>query len=200
MGNLCNISIKHLFKSYGELSVFQNLSLELPAGHRYCLMGASGSGKTTLLRLIMGLEAPDAGEISSASDMPVRFSVVFQEDRLCETFSPLENVCLTADRRFTRREIREELCRLLPEESVTRPVRTLSGGMKRRTAIVRAMLAVSDIVIMDEPFTGLDEVNRSLAASYIKDRLRGRLLIVTTHQEEDLQLLNAELLRITPPL
>ena len=78
---------------------------------------------------------------------------------------------------------------LLPEEALSRPVFTLSGGMKRRTAICRAMAAESDIVIMDEPFTGLDEATKRQAVEYIKSRQHGRLLLISTHQEEDVKLL-----------
>ena len=145
----------------------------------------------------MGLEQPDKGIISF--EMPgrsPRFSAVFQEDRLCEGFSPVENVKLAAGRTLSAEDIHRELALLLPEEALSRPVFTLSGGMKRRTAICRAMAAESDIVIMDEPFTGLDEDNRRLAIRYIREKAAGRLLILTTHQEEDVELIGGRLVRL----
>ena len=184
------VTLHNVFKSYGSLPVLENLSLPFPSGSLCCLMSPSGTGKTTLFRLLMGLEQPDKGTISF--EMPgrsPRFSAVFQEDRLCEGFSPVENVKLAAGRTLSAEDIRRELALLLPEEALSRPVFTLSGGMKRRTAICRAMAAESDIVIMDEPFTGLDEATKRQAVEYIKSRQHGRLLLISTHQEENVKLL-----------
>jgi NitT/TauT family transport system ATP-binding protein len=199
-----SISIRadHISKHYGELRVLEDISFTLDAGNVYCLTGVSGRGKTTLLRLILGLEPTDGGEIhfgdslSSGQEMSPRFSAVFQEDRLCETFSPLDNVLLTAKKCYTRSQIREELCLLLPEECLTRPVHTLSGGMKRRTAIARAMLAPADIILMDEPFTGLDEDTRHHVIRYILEKQDGRMILISTHQEDDIRLLNAKVIRL----
>lgn len=183
--------IQNLCKSYGELPILNNLNLNLEPDHSYCLMGPSGSGKTTLIRLILGLEQPDSGTI----DRPDCLTAVFQEDRLCEAFSPLDNVRLAVSGLLSRSQVHAELCRLLPEESVSRPVRTLSGGMKRRVAIARALLAPSDGILMDEPFTGLDESTKHQVISYIKEKSTGKLLFIATHQEEDALLLGADILR-----
>lgn len=189
-----NLQIRNLSKSYGPLCVLKDVSLELPNDGAYCLMGPSGSGKTTLLRILMGLEQPDAGTLTGLDG--ARLSAVFQEDRLCEAFSPLDNVMMVTGGFFSSSQVKEELCRLLPEESVTRPVSTLSGGMKRRTAICRALLAPFDGVLMDEPFTGLDEQTKRLVIDYIKEKTSGKLLIVSTHQEEDVPLLGGTLITL----
>ncbi len=183
------IAIEQLCKSYGSLKVLDSLSLRLSSQSVCCLMSPSGTGKTTLLRLIMGLEAPDSGSITfSGTGQPPRFSAVFQENRLCEAFSPADNIRLAVGRTLSHSHISRELSLILPEESISRPVFTLSGGMKRRTAICRAMLSPSDIVIMDEPFTGLDEETKLRTIAYIKSRLNNRLLLLSTHQEEDVSL------------
>lgn len=186
---ICNLS-----KSFGELEVLKEINMTLEDGKRYCLMSPSGSGKTTLFRILLGLEQPDSGEIKGSQGK--RFGVVFQENRLCEAYSPLENVMMTADRRVTRPEAERELCRLLPEESVRRPAYTLSGGMRRRIAICRALLAPWDILLMDEPFTGLDEGTRQTVISYIHERTIGKLVVLSTHQQEDVEALGAELVRL----
>lgn len=185
--------VNDLSKSYGNLEIFKHLHLKLKSGQTYCLMGASGSGKTTLFRILLGLEPADSGSFSFSIPQAKPLVAVFQEDRLCEAFSPLDNVRMVADGSYTRQMLFEELCRLLPEESVLRPVSTLSGGMKRRTAIVRALLAPSCGILMDEPFTGLDEETKKLVISYIKEKAAGKLLFIATHQPEDLALLGGTL-------
>ncbi len=189
------LTLDHLQKSYGPLSVLRDCSFTFEDGGIYCLMGPSGSGKTTLFRILMGLEKADAGAVRFEKPSP-KISAVFQEDRLCETFSPVENLRFILGKTVPEGEIRRELSSLLPEESLSRPVFTLSGGMKRRTAVCRAMTAPSDLIIMDEPFTGLDSETKKQVVEYIKSRQRGRLLIMSTHQEEDVHLLGGELVRM----
>lgn len=186
---ICNIT-----KSFNGLKVLENVNLTLEEQNIYCLMGASGSGKTTLFRIILGLEYPDFGVVKGTEGK--RFSAVFQENRLCEAYTPLENVLITAKRKVTVEEAKSELCRLLPEEAVSRPVFTLSGGMKRRTAICRAVLACYDILLMDEPFTGLDEITRQEVICYIREKTEKKLVILSTHQEEDVEALGAKLIRL----
>ena len=188
------ITIEHLYKSFGSLTVLEDVNLTLASGRAYCLMGASGSGKTTLLRILLGLEKADSGRIRIQPEQPLR--AVFQEDRLCEAFTPLDNVMLAADRSLSRRQVYDELCRLLPEEAILRPASTLSGGMKRRVAIARALLAPSGGILMDEPFTGLDEDTKRLVMAYVKEKTAGKLLLAATHQEEDVAALGAERVRL----
>lgn len=193
------IQLKNISKSYAGLSVLRDITLTFKDGGCYCIMSPSGSGKTTLLRILMGLEHPDTGSIEvSPQDRTDTFTVsaVFQEDRLCESFSPLENVLMCAGKSMKPSRIRWELAKLLPEECLSRPVSTLSGGMKRRVAVLRALLTPSDILLMDEPFTGMDETLKRDVITYIKEKQNGRLLILTTHQEEDVDLIGGILVRL----
>ncbi|MGL5436863.1 MAG: ABC transporter ATP-binding protein [Lachnospiraceae bacterium] len=194
--NSCQLTVQKLSKSYGDLSVLKAFHMELECGHIYCLMGASGSGKTTLLRLILGLEQPDSGTITLKNSTDEGVVAVFQENRLCESFSPVDNVCMVTGASLSREAAARELGRLLPEESLRRPVSTLSGGMKRRVAIVRALLAPSCAILMDEPFTGLDEDTKALVIDYIKEKSVGKLILIATHQEEDIFLLGGILLTL----
>ena len=181
------LELQHISKSYDGLPVLKNLNLSFQQGQCYCLMSPSGSGKTTLLRILMGLEQADHGLIladgtpQDMSSLPA--SAVFQEDRLCESFSPIENVAMCAGRSLKAPRIKWELARLLPEECLNRPVSTLSGGMKRRVAVARALLIPSHILLMDEPFTGMDDELKRNVISYIREKQDGRLLILSTHQE-----------------
>lgn len=188
------IILEHITKAYDGREILSDLCLTLKGPDRFCLMGASGLGKTTLLRLLLGLEKPSAGVIRGLERL--RVTAVFQEDRLCEAFSPLENVTMAAGRSLPKEEARKALAEILPEECLNRPVSTLSGGMKRRTAICRALLAPSDVVIMDEPFTGLDEGTKAEVIAFVKKRTEGKLLLSATHQEEDIELLDAKLIRL----
>ena len=190
------LTLHNISKSFDSLEVLCNNSLSLESGHIYCLMGPSGCGKTTLLRILMGLEQADHGSVEGLEQ--ARVSAVFQEDRLCEAFTPVENVMMVTGKSLTEAQVRAELCRLLPKESLKRPVSTLSGGMKRRVAICRALLAPFDLLLMDEPFTGLDEDTRQNVILYIREKCDGKLVFLTTHQEPDVEALGGRLLWILP--
>lgn len=182
--------IKKLCKSFDGNFVLDHVNLHLVSGNVYCLMGPSGSGKTTLFHILLGLVSADSGEVNGLNKE--RISAVFQENRLCEAFTPVENVTMVmpSSSGNNKRKAREALKRLLPDESLDRPASTLSGGMKRRVAIIRALTVPFDMVIMDEPFTGLDEETKQQVITYIKEQSAGKLVLISTHQEEDVQLLN----------
>lgn len=190
------LKVNHLSKSFGALHVLEQVTLSLRSGRIYCLMGPSGSGKTTFFRILLGLEQADSGSLAGMEG--IRTSAVFQENRLCESFTPVDNIAMVIPGRSSRSRIqaREELLRLLPEESLSRPVSTLSGGMKRRVAIVRALSVPSDMILMDEPFTGLDEHTKMNVIRYIRDKTNDKLVIISTHKEEDVALLNGTLVTL----
>ena len=125
----------------------------------------------------------------------LRIAAVFQEDRLCESFSAVDNVLMTASQAMTRKDAEQELMQLLPWEALKRPVSTLSGGQKRRVAIGRALCAPSDLLILDEPFTGLDAGTKTDVIRYLQKKSAGKLTLLSTHQEEDILALDG--IRIT---
>ena len=140
-------------------NAIDGVSLRVQSGEFVVVCGESGCGKTTLLRLILGLETPDGGEIAG---VPARRAAVFQEDRLCPQLTALENVLLISGRK-KEREARDMLARLGLGESLAVPAAELSGGMRRRCALARALCAEFDLLVFDEPFKGLDEANRRAA-------------------------------------
>lgn len=184
------LKVQDLTKSYGEQVVLDHLTLTLDPGKTYCLMAPSGSGKTTLFRILLGLEHADSGQIYGLENK--RLSTVFQEDRLLEGYTALENLRFVTGRQYTTEELTNLLLRLLPEDALGKPVCEFSGGMKRRTAILRALLAPSDFMIMDEPFTGLDAETKLNVIDLIKEYTSGKLVLIATHQPEDATLLSAE--------
>ena len=168
------IRVRGLCKAYGETRVFQNFSAVYEKGRIYYLRQPSGSGKTTLLSILAGIEKADAGSIR----VPERVSMLFQEDRLCEEYDAIKNVELVCG---NRKQASEALLKLLEPESLEKPCSSLSGGMKRRVALVRAMEAEADFLLLDEPFGGMDRENRRMAEQYIQERQQGRTILIATH-------------------
>ena len=181
------ILITNLSKSYGETVVFRNFSARLPLGETTVITGVSGGGKTTLLRLILGLETPDGGEIAG---VPARRAAVFQEDRLCPQLTALENVLLAAGRK-KEREARDILARLGLGESLAVPAAELSGGMRRRVAILRALLAEWAVLLLDEPVKGLDEETKACVLAFVRRAVEGRTAVLVTHDAAEARALGA---------
>ena len=189
---MMDIVLENVSKSFGDKAVLRDFSARFPAGEVTCVMGPSGCGKTTLLRLLLGLERPDSGRIAG---VPERKAAVFQEDRLCPGLSLLGNVLLPVDREKPA-EARALLTRLGLDESLDVPARELSGGMRRRAALARALLYDAPLLTLDEPFTGLDEASRAAAAEAVREYARGKTVIFVTHIREEAALLEGKVPRI----
>lgn len=181
-----NVRIKNISKAYGEKQVLNHISKEFPAGETSVIMGASGCGKTTLLRILLGLEKADSGEVTG---MPERVAVLFQEDRLCEDASAYENIALVLERKRTRAQkdaqkhhVEREAAQIgITAEDLTQNVMELSGGMRRRIALLRALLYEADYVILDEPFKGLDAATKQIVMQYVKEKTAGKTTFLVTH-------------------
>ena len=182
------IEAEHIYKSYDGRPVLEDFSLDISSDSSYVITGESGAGKTTFLRILLGLEKLDQGRIRLLGDYKysrVNAGVVFQEDRLCEEFSAAENVAMVS-KKLSERIARQELEKLLPADQLDKPVRELSGGMRRRVCIVRACIVPSDVLVMDEPFAGLDAENRSKCIEYIRDVQGTTPLVLTAHSLDGL--------------
>ena len=173
---------EHLCKSFDGKAVLEDVSLTLEPGAAVCLMAPSGRGKTTLLRCIAGLEKPDGGQIIGR---PERIGYVFQEDRLCDGFSAVDNIRLVTGRAVSEGDIRLHLAELGLAGSLDQPVRELSGGMRRRVAIGRAVCSGGGLLLRDEPFKGLDDAARQQTADYILRHRGGAAILCVTHDRED---------------
>ena len=176
------MKIQHLCKSFDGKMVLDHVSLTLESGGTVCLMAPSGRGKTTLLRCIAGLEAPDSGQIT---DLPERIAYVFQEDRLCDGFSAVDNIRLVTGKALGEGEIRRHLEELGLAGSLDQPVRELSGGMRRRVVISRAVCFGAGLLLLDEPFKGLDDEARQQTADYILRHRGTAAILCVTHDRED---------------
>ena len=191
---MSGISVKNLRKSYGEQLVLNDVSFELPKQGITCIMAPSGVGKTTLLRILLGLEQPDSGTVSRFPDC--HWAAVFQEDRLLEHLDAMGNLRFVLGNELDAEDAKCLLAELGLTEAEGKPVRDFSGGMKRRVALARALLAPSDALALDEPFTGLDEENREKAISCILKRTAGKPVLLVTHNEDDAAGLNAEVIHL----
>lgn len=174
------IVFRKVSKFYDGKPVLRDVDWQIKDGDRWLVSGISGIGKTTLLRLLMGLEAPDGGRVSGISGL--RFAPVFQEDRLVEHWNATANVALVCP---DAARVQEILTGLLPQMSLGQPVRTLSGGMRRRVTLARALASESDILVLDEPFTGLDPAAAGRAAQVIETYRDGRTVVAVSHGMED---------------
>jgi NitT/TauT family transport system ATP-binding protein len=162
-------------KSYGEKAVLRDLTFHIKDGEKVCLVGESGAGKTTALRLICGFEGADKGSV----EVKGRISAVFQEDRLFESFSAYDNVRLVGG----EEKAQETLKAVGLWEDREKKVSELSGGMARRVAIARALAYPFDILLLDEAFTGIDDLRKGLIQEYILENLSGKTLLLISHDE-----------------
>ena len=180
------LTIKHLTKQFGEKTLFRNLCLTVdgPA----VLWAPSGWGKTTLLRILMGLDTPTAGRVQGVG----RAAAVFQEDRLCPQLTALQNVTLVlpGSEKQYKEQIRAEFQQLgMDTAALALPAARLSGGQKRRTALLRALWAPSDTLLLDEPFTGMDPDTLAAAAALLRTRCGTKPVLLATHDREAIRLL-----------
>ena len=182
------IRLEGIVKAYEGKVVLGGFSAVLPYGRVTAVMAPSGAGKTTLLRLLMGLETPDSGSIAGMDGH--RMAAVFQEDRLCGYMSPVDNIRLVNPAR-TATEVREALAQMGLAGCETQPCRELSGGMNRRVALLRALLADADVLFLDEPFKGLDARTREDVMNRTRALCEGRTVVLVTHDPAEAEALGA---------
>ncbi|MDO5436016.1 MAG: ATP-binding cassette domain-containing protein [Clostridia bacterium] len=172
--------LEHVSKTFGDECILKDVSLSFEDHGRYCVTGRSGRGKTTLLRLIGGLETPDTGTVAIAPG--TRFSWQFQEDRLLPRMKAADQLALTAGGRERALELMEAAG--LKDAREKYPAQ-MSGGMKRRLSLLRALAFDSDVLLLDEPLRELDAETTDLMLSLIGRMLGERTLIMVTHQPEE---------------
>ncbi len=180
------LTIEHLTKQFGEKTLFRDLCLTVdgPA----VLWAPSGWGKTTLLRILMGLDTPTAGRVRGVG----RAAAVFQEDRLCPQLTALQNVTLVlpGSEKQYKEQIGSDFQQLgMDAAALALPAARLSGGQKRRTALLRALWAPSDTLLLDEPFTGMDPDTLAAAAALLRTRCGTEPVLLATHDREAIRLL-----------
>ena len=188
-----NLSFSYLDKEIKKV-VFDGLNLHSDS-RIICLMGPSGCGKTTLLHILAGILKPASGTVE---DFPAKVSVMFQEDRLLTWLNAYENVALVMDGKLAHWKGQEDTAAGLLRRLDIDPamdIGSMSGGMKRRVSLARALAFASDALLLDEPFKGMDEDLMQRAADLIREQ--EKITIVSTHSEAEAKALGAEILRLS---
>lgn len=179
-------------KKFGDNVILRDFTHEFAVGATTAILGRSGVGKTTLLNILMGLLPPDSGEVIREG----KISALFQEDRLCENLTAGANIRLVTGKRLSKERIAEEFTAAGLAGCENKPARELSGGMKRRTAMLRALLGEYDILFADEPFKGLDEDTKRSVMNYFKEKTLGKTVVFITHDNEECELLADDIIQL----
>ena len=187
------LEILNLTKRFGEKTLFE--ALDLTVTGPVILWAPSGWGKTTLLRILMGLEVPTSGTVTGVG----KVGAVFQEDRLCPQLNAIQNVELVLPEGKTkyREQIHNDFLQIgLDEAALSLPARKLSGGQKRRAALLRALWAESDTLLLDEPFTGMDPAAVQASIALLWERVEGRPVLLATHDRAAIDALGWPMLEL----
>ena len=180
------LRINGLGLTYAAQTVFRDLNLHLPGGSFTALLGPSGVGKTSLLRVLAGLDPPEAGSVAADDGRPLHHRVAYmgQQDLLLPWLCVLGNVTLGARLRGDAPDIARASALLaqvgLADRAADLP-QTLSGGMRQRAALARTLYEDRPVVLMDEPFSALDTLTRAQMQALAACLLRGRTVLLVTH-------------------
>ena len=188
------IEFQNIVFSYNDFPVLNNFSFRLRDRQNLLITGPSGCGKTTVARLILGLETPKSGKIIA----PQNISAVFQEDRLVSKLNVYRNITLPLDK--THSELTDRLINEFGLIDIKyKAINSLSGGMKRRVAIIRAIAYGGDAIVLDEPFNGIDRENILLISEILNREYtkKGKSVVIISHNETDASLFDAEVLKMT---
>ena len=188
------IVLTDISKSYGDLKVFENFNYTFEDGGSYCIMGYSGKGKTTLLHMLMGILQPDSGTITGIDRSNI--APVFQEDRLIESISVGTNIRLAAHTKLESAAVKAALKRIGLPSNLRNPTKRLSGGMKRRVAILRALMSGGSVLLFDEPFKGLDEDTKRLTMDCVLSEAEGKTLIWVSHDTGEAQYMGSHIVNL----
>ena len=179
---MMELRVEHLCKRYDENTVLDDISFTASIGVTR-LLGPSGIGKTTLLRVLLGLETPDSGTVNGDK---FRWTAVFQENCLLEGLDAEGNLRFVLGANYNAAAAQALLEALGLGDVGKKKVRDYSGGMQRRLALARALLAPSDALALDEPFTGLDADNRAAAQRCVARAAREKIVLLVSHEDDAL--------------
>lgn len=187
------LELKNVDFSYNEKPILKSFSLKVPNGKAICLFGSSGCGKTTVMKLLTGTVKPVSGTVVSEN----KLSCVFQENRLIEAATLKYNLKIVLSK-AQYKYAEELLSQLDMANTLNMRVRDLSGGMKRRAEIAKAVAFSGDAILLDEAFNGLDDTNKLICSDIIKSEFisKGKPALIITHIKSDAYLLGADIIEL----
>ena len=199
------IKLTNIHKRFDTQIVLHDFSLTIHLGDKFACMGPSGIGKTTISRLLLGLLTPDRGTITMTN--PCSVAAVFQENRLCMDTDAITNVLFTAfpnakskaEKQLAILQIQSLFEQLDLTDYENKPVIQLSGGMQRRVALARALLTDSELLLLDEPFKGLDSALKQKVMQVTKELSKGRALFFITHEEAEAAFFECNIISLQTP-
>ncbi len=181
--------VKNIKKSYGNVNILEDISIDFDEYTTTCIIGESGVGKTTLLNIIAGITDKDSGEIVGFRDKDISF--IFQEDRLIEWKNVKDNISFVLENKISKIEMERVIDQYLKlvnlEQYKYYYPRKLSGGTRQRINILRAFIYPSDIIIMDEPFKSIDIKNKRNVIGLFKKlcKVKKKTCILVTHDIDE---------------
>ncbi len=179
------------YASGSQKKTVENLNFNIKDSGITAIIAPSGAGKTTILKLIAGLLKPDSGEILFDKE-DIKISYDFQDYRLLPWYSVLKNISIVTDRSLD--EIKEYLLKLNINENLwEKHPGELSGGEQRRVCLIKALLFDGDVLLLDEPFNGLDSENRQNAVNLVKEFSKTKAVVLVSHIAEDIELADTEI-------
>ena len=193
------IEIKNVSKKFKDIDDLKNVSMTLESGHIYGFIGHNGSGKSVLLKLICAFLKPSQGEILFNGEnvidnnkFPPSTRALIETPNFISELSGLENLELLAEiqHKIGEKEIEEALKKVGLEENKNKKYYKYSLGMKQKLGIAQVLMEDPDILILDEPFNGLDEKSTSQIRNIlVQEKQKGKLIILATHIKEDMNVL-----------
>ena len=190
------VKLTNVTKQFGTVQAIRDLSVTFPQSGTVAIMGPSGCGKTTILQMLAGLSRPNRGTVQCSA---TSIAYVFQEPRLLPWRTVADNIRLARSKGVSSRTPEQWLAALGLEDCANRYPEELSGGMRQRVAIARALYCESDLLLMDEPFRGLDEATRAQVMELVRHErnAEGKLTLIVTHDKTEALALSDSILTFT---
>lgn len=183
------LRIKNMNKKYNDNIIFDNFDIEFDANKVNCIVGKSGCGKSTLLNIVSGIVKNDSEDFKTMEDLGI--SYIFQEDRLIEWLNVEDNIKFVVDKKYKKEILERKLQDYLDLAGIIQYKKyypqMLSGGIRQRVNIVRALIYPSKVIIMDEPFKSIDIKNKNIIMEKLKYILKKevRTVLFVTHDIDE---------------
>lgn len=197
MGTQIGILVDHVSKAFGKEQVLKDVCLEIPAGQIYGVVGNNGSGKTVLMKCICGFLHPDSGKIfvnemqvGKECDFPDKLGVIIETPGFIPNISGYQNLKILAalKARIGKREIMETMERVGLSPAMKKPVAKYSLGMRQRLGIAQAIMENPNVLILDEPFNGLDKAGAAQMRELLKElKAQGKSILLASHNVQDIE-------------